>query len=295
VIPVVYCADIGSVRRGRFCWACSEADGSSIGRDRSEIADLVGAVDHDLVARRSVALGFECPLFVPVPREPEALGKGRKGEGNRPWSAGAGVGVLATGIVQVAWILSEIQCRHPHLRTYLDWILLPLDCTRLPLSGSLREGLEESARSRLAGQEELLERVAPGEGAESAAKRAADGVSGFASLAVSILLYLASKESDLAPAAPPPRGRGRAAEVKPAALWEVGWRIGALLREQGGEGRGAAGPRSGPRPHVRRAHWHLYWVGRRSDPARRRRELRWVAPVVVAAGEGVVPVVRRVG
>jgi hypothetical protein len=56
-----------------------------------------------------VALGFECPLFVPLNLQPEALTTARSGEGSRPWSAGAGCGALATGLVQVAWILRKIR------------------------------------------------------------------------------------------------------------------------------------------------------------------------------------------
>jgi hypothetical protein len=33
----------------------------------------------------------------------------RPGEGNRPWSAGAGPGALVTGLVQVAWVLQETR------------------------------------------------------------------------------------------------------------------------------------------------------------------------------------------
>jgi hypothetical protein len=64
-----------------------------------------------------VALGFECPLFLPLPLEETDLGKAREGEGNRAWSAGAGACALATGLVQVAWVLDR-------LRT-----LVTVDCT----------------------------------------------------------------------------------------------------------------------------------------------------------------------
>ena len=41
-----------------------------------------------------VALGFECPLWVPVPEEASALTAGRVVDGNKAWSAGAGASVL---------------------------------------------------------------------------------------------------------------------------------------------------------------------------------------------------------
>ncbi|MGH7619689.1 MAG: hypothetical protein ACREPM_20945 [Gemmatimonadaceae bacterium] len=58
-----------------------------------------------------IALGFECPLFLPVPSTAVSLGAARQGEGNRAWSAGAGAGSLATGLVQVAWIARELKAR----------------------------------------------------------------------------------------------------------------------------------------------------------------------------------------
>jgi hypothetical protein len=122
--PVTYCADIGSIPQGRFGWARSAADETAIRRHRggAEIVELVDGVVDDLAAGYGVALGFECPLFVPVPGMPLKLGMARAGEGNRSWSAGAGAGALATGVVQVAWILSELRRRCPETRPYLDWV-----------------------------------------------------------------------------------------------------------------------------------------------------------------------------
>jgi hypothetical protein len=119
----IYCADIGSVPRGRFGWARSDTDEAGIERHRggTEIIDLVDAVAEDLAAGRPVALGFECPLFVGVPTQPLRLGTARRGEGNRSWSAGAGAGALATGLVEVAWILSELRHRCPGTEAHVDW------------------------------------------------------------------------------------------------------------------------------------------------------------------------------
>lgn len=98
----IVCADVGSVKGGKFgWWASSERFG----------VDPKGLVDHVVALIKSgnaVALGFECPLFVPLPAAAEQLGAARSGEGSRPWSAGAGCGALATGLVQMAWVLREI-------------------------------------------------------------------------------------------------------------------------------------------------------------------------------------------
>jgi len=97
------CADIGSVAAGNFGW--SSSDGTS----GSEPSTLAASVTTALNGGRPVALGFECPLFVPLADDESHLTRARPGEGNRPWSAGAGCGALATGLVQVTWILRAIQ------------------------------------------------------------------------------------------------------------------------------------------------------------------------------------------
>ena len=120
---VVYCADIGSVPNRRFGWARTEGGRCTVEPHHggTEIAELVDAVAGDLAAGRPVALGFECPLFVPVTKDADRLGKARGGDGNRAWSAGAGAGALATGIVEVAWILSEVRKRTDGVAVHLDW------------------------------------------------------------------------------------------------------------------------------------------------------------------------------
>jgi len=119
---VIFCADVGSVKSGNFGWARSEAKDASVAdNDASRPADLAEAVVRELRAGCPVALGFECPLFVPVPSLDTALGAARAGEGNRAWSAGAGSGVLATGLVQVAWVLDAVRARCPEERLHLDW------------------------------------------------------------------------------------------------------------------------------------------------------------------------------
>jgi hypothetical protein len=117
---VVFCADVGSVKGGNFGWARYEAQERAVAdHDSSKPAALAAAVVTELADGRPVALGFECPLFVPVPVDDMALGKGRVGDGNRPWSAGAGSGVLATGLVQAAWVLEAARRSTDEL--HIEW------------------------------------------------------------------------------------------------------------------------------------------------------------------------------
>jgi hypothetical protein len=66
--------------------------------------------------------------------------------------------------------------------------------------------------------------------------------------------------------------------------WEVGYRLGAALRRGMAEQEPAASPsgsHAGPRPHIRRAHWHSYWVGQKSEPEARSVVLKWLPPIPV--------------
>lgn len=67
-------------------------------------------------------------------------------------------------------------------------------------------------------------------------------------------------------------------------IWMVGEQIGEAIRR----GREAArtwdsGDRKGPRPHVRRAHWHSFWSGSRAG--HRTLTLKWLPPIAVAMEE----------
>jgi len=104
---LVVCADIGSVSKGNFAWW------SNAPNEGTSPLSLSATVASALLSGQSVALGFECPLFVPIPEREIDLGKSRIGEGNRAWSAGAGAGSLATGLVQVAWVLQRIRASVP--------------------------------------------------------------------------------------------------------------------------------------------------------------------------------------
>jgi hypothetical protein len=119
----VYCADVGSIKQGNFGWAREDVSAGNIEPHRggTEIEELVDALAQDLRAGVPVALGFECPLFVPVPAQPLRLGAARQGEGSRPWSAGAGTGALTTGLVQAAWVLGELRKHRAKDHIHIEW------------------------------------------------------------------------------------------------------------------------------------------------------------------------------
>jgi hypothetical protein len=103
----VFCADIGSVKRRRFGWA-HIAPSSNV-EQGEDILELISRVAHCLARPGKTALGFGCPLFVPVAAAAKDLTRARAGEGSRAWSAVAGAGILAAGLTEVAWILKHIR------------------------------------------------------------------------------------------------------------------------------------------------------------------------------------------
>ena len=119
----VFCADIGSIARGKFAWARRiPADAEEELHEPSSIHSLGEAVASELKRERPVALGFEMPLFVPVPADPEQLGKARPCDSNAPaWCSPVGANVLATGIPQVAWLLRHVHDSVPQVDLYLEW------------------------------------------------------------------------------------------------------------------------------------------------------------------------------
>jgi len=116
----VYAADIGSIKSDHFGWAGVEGGSCEITAKGKKIDALVDSIASDL-QRRPVALGFECPLWIPVHADSSILGSARPGEGKHPWSAGAGAAVMASGLVQITWILDQLRLKLPKLKAHTDW------------------------------------------------------------------------------------------------------------------------------------------------------------------------------
>lgn len=114
---------------------------------------------------------------------------------------------------------------------------------------------------------------------------------------VSLLLYLCTEAAEIGdgskqPRNPTPKRTKRGYRLFPAdrpTIWDVGVRLGAALRRAYHDAEtDQGGPHAGPRPHIRRAHWH----GFRSGPmkladgseipaAQRAFTLRWLPPIPV--------------
>lgn len=119
--PTIFCADIGSVAKKSFGWGVATDPKGQVD-EYDDIDALATAVAGALALGKKVALGFECPLFVPFAEDPKLLTSARQGEGSHPWSAGAGCGALAAGLTESVWILSKIRDRFPGVvPAFVNW------------------------------------------------------------------------------------------------------------------------------------------------------------------------------
>lgn len=114
-------------------------------------------------------------------------------------------------------------------------------------------------------------------------------------IALSLTLYLCSTAPEYAPQADGTSAPNRAAPKKVKAgwrifppdrprIWHVGKETGIKIRAARS---GETGTHAGPRPHIRRAHWHTYWTGKKKwgdgeNPVPQTPQLRWLAPIAVA-------------
>lgn len=120
---------------------------------------------------------------------------------------------------------------------------------------------------------------------------------------ISLLLYVCSQNSEIRSVSEPNRNkphfpvpvrtkRGeRLFEAERVGVWECGWRTGAAIREAlkaDGLKSGDGAERNAPKPHIRRAHWHHFRVGPRTDS---RLALRWLSPIAVnvASPDDLIP------
>jgi hypothetical protein len=118
--------------------------------------------------------------------------------------------------------------------------------------------------------------------------------------AFGLLQYAAAQHADIE-TAPRPTAKNRAqrrAPPKEPAIHHVGYRLGSAIRAQRIRALGSRADgqtRASVTPHVRRGHWHRFWIGPKNTPERRTM-VRWVPPLFINANgpDDLVPVVRRV-
>lgn len=160
--------------------------------------------------------------------------------------------------------------------------------------GGIAEGLDEAAREC---RKHAVAMGLPAPGPLSEVRPALEPL-------FSLLLYLCSEnaeigEGDHGPRLPQPKRTKKGLRYFPPdkpTEWGVGLRLGAALRRarQQSEGRDERATEdrghAPPRPHIRRAHWHTYCVGK----DRSGRVLKWLPPIPVNLDDpNQLPATRR--
>lgn len=105
----IYAVDVGSTQSDSFAWIRVDPERPTRLFGSSCIELLSERLVADLSAQRSVALGFEAPLFIPVPAAASRLSKGRANEGSPCWAAPPGLTVASLRLHQAAWILRFVR------------------------------------------------------------------------------------------------------------------------------------------------------------------------------------------
>lgn len=101
-----YCVDIGSEKNKNFAWVRRKTGIDFPGKTLNGLLkDLWESLQSDSI----VTIGFECPLFFYMNSDSDNVTSQRPGEGNRPWSAGAGAQVTVTGVAQITWLFSQLR------------------------------------------------------------------------------------------------------------------------------------------------------------------------------------------
>lgn len=106
---VVWVADVGSIAKGNFGWCRTPPQEKRAWDKRNDIGAFAEGIAEDLLEGKRIALGFECPLFVPVAEMAQNLTKARKADSSLAWSAGTGATALVVGLVEYIWVFERIK------------------------------------------------------------------------------------------------------------------------------------------------------------------------------------------
>ena len=110
--------DIGSPKLGNLGWClidCQTGEEHS-GFNLDELFPHFAKVTKN----NGLILGLEAPLFVPLRKDLMVATRARKGEGKRPWSAGAGAQVLVINLPIMVYLFEGIQSYCPNVSYCLN-------------------------------------------------------------------------------------------------------------------------------------------------------------------------------
>ena len=110
--------DIGSPKLGNigWCFVRAKADRLHTGQNLDEVIPLIASS----LQENGLILGLEAPLFVPLREDLMLATKARKGEGRRPWSAGAGAQVLTMNLPIMTYLFKRIKAEYPAVDAFVN-------------------------------------------------------------------------------------------------------------------------------------------------------------------------------
>lgn len=99
--------DVGSPKLGNLGWSLMHAHS----KEEVNSAELDDVFPHikETLKHNGLIFGLEAPLFVPLRPDLLLATKARKGEGRRPWSAGAGAQVLAMNLPIMIYLMEGLK------------------------------------------------------------------------------------------------------------------------------------------------------------------------------------------
>tara|TARA_B100001094_G_C18184624_1_gene802975 strand:- start:2151 stop:2828 length:678 start_codon:yes stop_codon:yes gene_type:complete len=135
--------DIGSPKLGNLGWCLydSLSEKEFTGQDIDQLFPYI----KDVSQTGGLILGLEAPLFVPIRENLMLATKGRKGEGKRPWSAGAGAQVLAMNLPIMIYILKGIQSACPYITFHINEVEFTAEPQHIMLFEALVSGADKGA------------------------------------------------------------------------------------------------------------------------------------------------------
>lgn len=122
-------------------------------------------------------------------------------------------------------------------------------------------------------------------------------------IAAQIVLYLQSQNADVRARPAPKKNKKNGKKSKPAKIIDTGFRYGSTIRAQTSrimyqkpdedtQSSERSPARAPVRPHMRRGHFHHFWVGPRDGE--RKLILKWVAPTAIHPNKDTETTIHRV-
>ena len=116
---IIYACDIGSTKSKRFAWVRLDANNKLV--SGTEIDVLLQNLISDLKSCNNISIGFEAPLFLPMPTNSSRLSTGRPGEGSRSCFAPAGACVANLAMHQILFIFDKLKTFLINHEYTLEW------------------------------------------------------------------------------------------------------------------------------------------------------------------------------